>query len=177
MYLLPTAELEKQDVSLFILCLLPGGQRWRKHRQLSLLSAPLHDPLAQRSHVQRHDCRPQEVRLQKAKFANMKTKRANVAPHDILLSPRVSSAGSRQICTTWLQGRTLLSWPSKERSRQTSTRLKSFLRRHSVLQSNSTRGFFITEYQIIPPTTHILVWLDLFHFSSIAERTGNSLVQ
>lgn len=89
MYLLPTAELEKQDVSLSILCLLPGGQRWRKHRQLSLLSAPLHDPLAQRSHVQRHDRRPQEVRLQKAKFANMKTKRANVAPHDILLSPRV----------------------------------------------------------------------------------------
>lgn len=68
-------------------------------------------------------------------------KRANFVSHDVLLSV-CPPAGNRQICTTWLQGRTLLSWPSTERSRQTSTRLKSFLRRHSVHQSKSATGFY-----------------------------------
>lgn len=42
-------------------CLCAGGQRRRKHRQLSLLSASLHDPLAQRGRVQCHHRRPQKV--------------------------------------------------------------------------------------------------------------------
>lgn len=49
-----------------VFCFLAGGQRWRKHRQLSLLPASLHDPLAQRRGVQRHHRRPQKVRTQEA---------------------------------------------------------------------------------------------------------------
>lgn len=42
-------------------CLLAGRQRWGEHRQLPLLSAPLHDPVAQRGRFQRHNRRSQKV--------------------------------------------------------------------------------------------------------------------
>lgn len=42
-------------------CLLAGRQRWGEHRQLPLLSAPLHDPVAQRGRFQRHNRRSEKV--------------------------------------------------------------------------------------------------------------------
>lgn len=56
----------------------------------------------------------------------------------------VSSIESRQICTTLLRGHTLLSWPSTERSRPISTRLRSFWRKRFLLQSNSVGRFYDT---------------------------------
>lgn len=47
----------------FTVCVRRAGwQRWREHRQLSLLPETLHDPVAQRGHLQRYHRRPEKVK-------------------------------------------------------------------------------------------------------------------
>ena len=44
------------------MCLSPGWHWWGEHRELPLLPAPLHDPVAEGRGLQRHHSRPEEVR-------------------------------------------------------------------------------------------------------------------
>lgn len=111
-----------------------GRQWWRKHWQLSVLSASFHDPLAQRGRVQRHHRRPEKVGT--PELSNPKS--ALMLSMDGSFFVCVCPAENRPTCTTSLRGRTRPSWPSTGRSRLISTRLRSFWRRCSALQSNPT---------------------------------------
>lgn len=54
---------ESRNTSLIGVCIChTGWQRWREHRQLSLLPKTLHDPVAQRGHLQRHHRWPEKVK-------------------------------------------------------------------------------------------------------------------
>lgn len=111
-----------------------GRQWWGEHRELSLFSASLHDPLAERSRVQRHHCWPQEV-------SNAMTwKYHGWLPLFIIIV--VSVVENRQIFTIWPQGHTRPSSPLTARSKQTSTRSRSFWRICSAPRGNATRRLY-----------------------------------
>ena len=169
------------DFTALTCCVFAGGQRWRKHRQLSLLPASLHDPLAERRGVQRHHRRPQKVRTQAHKHTSALTASSFFPPpHDTHTLLPLQKAGR----PAQPGPGDAPSVPDLQRGGQDRYQQDRGVPGGNAQPSKVTRleGFTTRslQYQIISPATHTHTHthtrcfsLDLFHFGSAVERAGN----